>query len=242
MDRSLAAFEPERIIQVAASAPGWGHWTRVLAIARELPDFGFEVYHPSPHVPLPPLVPNVVRVDRLRVGKPVVLEHGWECARPHRPNAFATSFCVRKASRTRPDMAPIARVLTVQDLGSPGDVSPVVLRTPAVKRPFAPRVIVSSESSNRTFLKERHPEHSDRIQFPITAFRRSLEHVAGIAGYNLFWECVHYRIPCTLYPSTWFNDSIERMHRLRQLGWPDQVKNGAPEVAEALRDWWSEVS
>ena len=232
----------EKVIQVAANAPGWGHWTRVLALATYLPDYRFDIYHRLSSVPIPPWLKNVRQVNELRTNQALICEHGWESARPYNPEDFTKCLCIRKASRLRPDMVGFDKIITVSDIDQDGDYPPVVLETKASKRQYASHVIASSEIRNNKYLSGLYPDYSKEIIFPITVMRNSIQHLAGIAGYNLFWECAYYQIPCTLYRSTWANDSHRRLERLGKRPMPSTFENGASKVASALLSWWlSEV-
>ncbi|WP_156820064.1 hypothetical protein [Synechococcus sp. PCC 7336] len=234
--------KPEISIQVAANAPGWGHWTRILALAAHLPQIQFDVYHTASKVPIPPWMKNVKATSSLKTNQPLVCEHGWESARPYKPSDFTNCLCIRKISRRNPDIAPYDRILTISDLGQKGDFEPVVLETPASSRTYHSHIIVSSEKRNHQFLRNIYPDYSHEVIFPITTMRKSIKHLAGIAGYNLFWECAYYQIPCTLYPSTWLNDSHRRLQKLGSSDMPPTFKNGANEVASEMLDWWENIS
>ncbi|WP_156820218.1 hypothetical protein [Synechococcus sp. PCC 7336] len=230
------------IIQVAVNAPGWGHWTRILALVIHLPQIHFKVYHTLSHVPLPKWINNVEVVSQLQPHQPIVCEHGWESARPYGPNDFSHSLCIRKISRRRPDLAGYDRLITVSDVDEAGDFPPVVLETKASERSYDSNVIVSSEKKNHQFLREKYPAYSHQVIYPITVMRNSIKHLIGIAGYNLFWECAYYQIPCKLYPSTWLNDSHRRLARLGKRALPAPFINGAPSVARTMLEWWTEVA
>ncbi len=229
---------PPPTIQIAANAPGWGHWTRVLALVTYLPQFHIKLYHRMGKVLIPQWIRNVEVVATLETGIPLICEYGWEACRPYQPSDFPHSLCVRKISRQRPDEAGYDRILTISDLDQIGDFPPTVLETPALTQPFDSHIIVASETRNHAFLKEKYPTYSQKIVYPITTMRRSIQHLVGIGSYNLFWECVYYQIPCTFYPSTWKNDSNWRLAHLGDRPLPDPFVNGAPEVAKAMAEWW----
>jgi hypothetical protein len=209
----------------------------MLAIAAYLPQVQFYFYNQRVRIQIPAWIQNVKQVNSLEPGQPILCEHGWESAHPYQPQDFSQSFCVRKISRQKPDIAGYDGLLTVSDLDLEGDFPAVVLETPALKQPFASHVIASSEKQNRQYLAELYPDYSQEIVYPLTAYRLSLEHVVGIAGYNLFWECAYYKIPCQLYRSQWFNDSHWRLEQLGDRPLPDLAENGAPWVAAELLVW-----
>ncbi|MEO1134682.1 MAG: hypothetical protein AAFX40_18525 [Cyanobacteria bacterium J06639_1] len=101
--------------------------------------------------------------------------------------------------------------------------------------------IASNEVNNCRWLQDKYPNYTRRTVYPITRMRSQIEHLVGIAGYNLFWECAYYQIPCALYPSTWHSDSTVRMQRLGDRPYPDSFANGAPLAARAIWDWWRTV-
>ncbi|NJM00562.1 MAG: hypothetical protein HC924_18105 [Synechococcaceae cyanobacterium SM2_3_2] len=206
----------------------------MLAIAAYLPHIRFHFYNRRLRHQIPDWIHNVKQVTTLEPGKGILCEHGWESAHPYQPHDFTHSLCIRKISRQNPDMAGYDTILTVSDINRTGDFPPVVLETPALPQPCASHIIASSEKKNRQFLAALYPHYAQEIVFPLTAYRLHLNHVVGIAGYNLFWECAYYRIPCQLYRSQWFNDSHWRLDQLGEHPIPSLSQNGAPLVAEAL--------
>lgn len=230
-------------IQVAANMAGWGHWTRILAIALHQPQVQFDVYNTViPSLPLPKWIPNVKRVTSLKTGIPLVCEHGYESLNPYRAEDFPRILCVRKASRTKPDRNVYHRVITISDLDFCGDFPPVILETPVVDEPFPERVLVCNEVNNLKYLKALHPDYTHKLIYPITSMRGKIKHLVGIGSYNLFWECVYYQIPCKLYPSVWPNDSIWRMKQLGERPMPEKFVNGAAAVGQEICKWWEEFS
>ncbi|NJK64952.1 MAG: hypothetical protein HC921_21605 [Synechococcaceae cyanobacterium SM2_3_1] len=213
----------------------------MLALAVHLPYIHFLIYNMDPKVPLPVWISNVKRVTTLIDGYPIICEHGWEAAEPYQKNDFSASLCIRKISRVTPDKNSFDHIITVSDINQDGDYPPVVLETPLIDTAFDPYIIISTEGNNRKFLKEKYPDYSYRVVYPVTSMRNSIKHIAGIAGYNLFWECAYYQIPCTLYPSVWRNDSHARLEKLGNDPMPPTFTNGAKEVALAMLQWWFSV-
>jgi len=230
-------------IQVAANMAGWGHWTRILAIALHQPHVQFDVYNTViPNLPLPKWIPNVKRVTALQTGIPLVCEHGYESLSPYSAGDFSQILCVRKASRTQPDEIDYHEIITVSDLDFLGDFPPVILQTPVINKNFPNRVLVCNEASNLEYLKGLHPDYTHKLVHPITSMRGRIEHLVGIGSYNLFWKCVYYEIPCKLYPSIWPNDSIWRMKQLGERPMPKQFANGALAVGKQVCSWWQQFS
>lgn len=229
-------------IQVAVRTPGWGHWVRVLALTTFMPQFNFKLYHTSPLMPLPKrLFPNVIHVTKLDTKSPIICEHGWISALPYQQSDFSKTLCIRRVSarsNQNDNWNQFDQILTVSDIKEPGDFPPVVLETPISHSPFPSQIISCNDTNNYGFLTEKYPDYSSRIVFPITLYRQQIRHLVGIAGYNLFWECAYYKIPCTLYRSTFFNDSHRRLDLLGKDPIPASFTNGAPSVARALADWW----
>lgn len=229
-------------IQVAANMAGWGHWTRILALALHQPQVQFEIYNAViPNLPLPKWIPNIKRVYSLQKGIPLVCEHGFESLNPYQASDFPKILCVRKTSRESPDPNVYTQVMTVSDLDKPGDFSPVVLETPLVNKPFPNHVLVCNEASNLEYLRRLHPDYTHKLVHPITSMRQQIEHLVGIGSYNLFWECAYYGIPCRLYPSVWPNDSLWRMGQLGERPMPGHFENGAPALSQAIWSWWREI-
>lgn len=230
------------VLQMAANLTGWGHWTRMLAIAQQLPQVQIQIYHQLHKVPLPSFIKNVEQVQRLEVDQPIICDRDWNSVWPYQPEDFRCGLCVHRLLSMQPfDPAEYDQVLYLSDQGIQGDFNPVVLETPELNQNFDSHVIASSEIHNTRFLREQYPDYSRRIIYPITAMREQIKHLVGIAGYNLFWECAYYQIPCTLYPSLHRNDSNLRLERLGDQPFPGPFANGAPEVAKAVLDWWLQV-
>ncbi|MGF1574764.1 MAG: hypothetical protein ACFCU9_02270 [Cyanophyceae cyanobacterium] len=227
-------------LQVAANLYGWGHWTRILALAVHLPQVQFQVYNTMmPKLPQPHWIPNVERVSTLETGMPLICDYSWQSALPYQPSDFPKSLCIRRHTPGESwDPRPFSQTLLAADLNRPGHFPPVVLETPIVNKPFDSHIVVSSEQSNHHFLAQLYPTYSHRVVFPVTSFRQQIQHLVGIAGYNLFWECAYYGIPCTLHRATHVNDSHHRLDELGDRPMPDPFVNGAPALAQALYDWW----
>lgn len=230
-------------IQVGANLSGWGHWTRILAIALHLPQVHFRIYHTLHPVPIPSFITNVTKVDRLETGQPIVCDRDWHSVQPYKPEHFTHSLCLHRSISIQPfDPSQYDRVLYLTDVDAPGDIPPIVLETPPSAQPFPHRVIASNEIHNCRWLQARYPNYARRTVYPITRMRSHIEHLVGIGGYNLFWECAYHQIPCTLYPSTWYNDSVVRMKRLGDRLLPDTFDNGAPIAAQVILEWWTSVA